>query len=691
MSVPSALQLHLDPVLAGLPDFARRVVAATTDTLRGSSLTLAVAQDRQQVFATMEVLHRHATGWAESFANLLDQGVREAMEDRGPAGRARTPQFARADELTLVDERQAEEDIETSRTVMQIEELAEWELREVQAYVAALRGDSTIRREANPLRPEIFARALSHSSRSLPLATPARMLLLRTAGTEMGRLLRESYAALCRSLAQKGIEPLAFRATPAQAPATSSRDAFGQVLGKLRAAAPAGGSAAVSAPLDARLAELNRRIAPETLPVPLDAPHVTVPNVLQQLKAAPASAATHADPELVALLAKLFDQILADPRLLAPVRSVLGRLQVSVARVALRDPNLLTQHDHPTWLLLDRVASHCAGYADLKDERMSEFLAFVEKLVGRIAADDRPDAALYRRALQQVNDYIDARAREAIERSRAAVEKLQRIERAEQLRAVLRQQMRQWQGPPISQNLRDFLFGPWVDVLVESMSRHGEDSPQTAELLHTVDELLWSLQPLRSAEDRARLRALLPVMNERLRQGLDLIGLPADERAGVLAELRAAHARVLREPTAEELTPEQLVQRMREEEDSGSLWFDSEGGVDRSALPTVPIGLMSQQDTEAGRLAREAWQARLVPGTWYLMFVQGRWVTAQLTWVSDNKQFFLFASQHAGQSHSMTRRALERLLDEGLVAVLEERSLLQRAADSMLQDLDGPR
>lgn len=690
MSAPHALHLHLEPVLAGLPDFARRVVSATLESLRSSSMTLAIAQDRQQIFGTIEVLNRHGARWAESFAGHLEQAVREAMDERA-SSRSRSIDQLRVDELTLVDERQAEEDIETSRTVMQIEELAEWELREVQAYMAALRGETTIRREANPLRPEVYARALSHSSRVLPLETPARMLLLRTAGTEMGRLLRDAYAALCRGLEQKGLQPLSFRAVPAPAGAAPARDPFGQVLGKLRAAAPTPAAGpALPQGLDARLAELNRRLSPDSLPAPLDAPHVTVPNVLQQLRP-PAAQEDGSDPQLVSLLSKLFDQILADPRLLPPVRSVLGRLQVSVLRVALHDPTLLTEQQHPTWLLLDRIASHCAGYADVQDERLSGFLSFVDQLVGRVAAQDRPDAALYRRALQEVNDYIDAKAREAIERSRAAVEKLQRIERAEQLRAVLRQQMRQWQGPPISQSLRDFLFGPWVEVLVEAMSRFGEGGQETTELLHTVDELLWSLQPMRSAEDRARLRALLPLMTERLQRGFDLIGMPTPQRADVLAELRAVHAKHLREPTPEEMTPEQLVQRLREEEDSGPLWFDSEGGVDRSALPTVPIGLMSHPETEAGRLAREAWQSRLVPGSWYLMFIQGRWVTAQLTWVSDNKQFFLFSSQQAGHAHSMTRRALERLLAEGLVTVLEDRSLLQRAADSMLQDLDDAR
>ena len=48
----------------------------------------------------------------------------------------------------------------------------------------------------------------------------------------------------------------------------------------------------------------------------------------------------------------------------------------------------------------------------------------------------------------------------------------------------------------------------------------------------------------------------------------------------------------------------------------------------------------------------------------------------------------MFSSDHAGRMHSLTRRALERLRAEGLATSLEDRNLMQRAVDSLLQDLD---
>lgn len=654
MSHPPALSTSLDSIVQGVPLLARDVVERTLEELRNPNAQMALAQDRRQFFALMEVLLARKADWTRSLQELIAQGVREAMTDSSAARAApRKPLALSLDDLSLVDEGQAAEDIEISRVIAQIDQQAEWELREVQAFMAAVRGWQEIRREANPLRPEVFARALSRSTHELRVSAESRMLLLRMAGARLAEALKVEYEQICRRLEALGVQPLAFRAVPSAAPAV-----------------PAGGTG-FELTDSGTLGRLLERVS-RSHPTPLDG----------------------AAAEAQTLVNRLFDQILADPKLIDAVRSLLGRLKPAVLGLAQRDPALVRQSDHPAWQLLNRLSAHCAGYDDPQDERLRDFMEFARSVIDRIVALPAPQAQHFLKGQDDINHFIDERSREALERSRAALEKLQRIERADQLRGVLRQQVRQMQGASLSQSLRDFLFGPWVDAMVEAMARHGEHSAQAQELMHTVDELLWSMQPLTAPADRARLRALRPELLASLNRGLDLIAWPSAQRDAILAELAAHHGAVLRgeappaPPPAEALTPEQIVQQMRDEPDP--LPPGPDAPVDRSVLPTVPVGLMDQTETEAGRLARQAWLARLTPGSWYHMFVQGQWVTAQLMWSSDNGQFFMFASQHAGQSHSLTRRAVERLLSEGLITVLEERSLMQRAVDSLIQDLDDP-
>jgi hypothetical protein len=72
------------------------------------------------------------------------------------------------------------------------------------------------------------------------------------------------------------------------------------------------------------------------------------------------------------------------------------------------------------------------------------------------------------------------------------------------------------------------------------------------------------------------------------------------------------------------------------------------------------------------------------------LFILGRWTRAQLLWRSDRGAFFLFAGDNASRTHSITRRALERLAGEGLIQPTEIKPLLQRAVDHLLRELEVP-
>jgi hypothetical protein len=69
------------------------------------------------------------------------------------------------------------------------------------------------------------------------------------------------------------------------------------------------------------------------------------------------------------------------------------------------------------------------------------------------------------------------------------------------------------------------------------------------------------------------------------------------------------------------------------------------------------------------------------------IFLHGRWSRVQLLWRSDRSLFFLFAGESPARTHSITRRALERLSSAGLVQSIESKPLVQRAVDRMIREL----
>ena len=57
--------------------------------------------------------------------------------------------------------------------------------------------------------------------------------------------------------------------------------------------------------------------------------------------------------------------------------------------------------------------------------------------------------------------------------------------------------------------------------------------------------------------------------------------------------------------------------------------------------------------------------ADVLPGQWFRMVLHQQWTDAQLTWRSHNGRFFMFSSRLAGRAHSLSRPALEGLIQRG--------------------------
>jgi len=646
-------------MLAAAPIVARQVIDATVLRLRDNGAAMALAQDRQQLFELLEALQLQHLVLIQVFAQHIKDDIVAALS---PHKAVRSAGPLRLEDLTLMDEDQAEKDIEISRTIQLIDLKAEWELRELQALTATLVGETALRLEANPCRPSVYAKALSQAAQDLKVSKASRGLFLRTAGFALADVLRDAYGDANRRLKEWGIQPLEFRSAPV---------GRGGLTPEVDLTQP-----------DALLTLRDRLPKPDA-----------AGGGLTGLAGNPAQQQT------VDLLSRLFGQILADPRLESAVKDVLARLQTSVVRVALSDPTLLSSHQHPTWTLINQIAAHASDHAEVSDAHGTAFMAFVEPLIERLAGDDAPDATLYEGALSDVQAFIDRETEAQLQQSQAALKALAEAEQRQTLLPLLRQQvMHQLQSAELSETLRRFLMGPWVEVLAHAMVSPGDDQGEMQTLVGTIDELLWSLERPASELDRDEVRHRLPGLISRLKLGMELINLPQAERDSVLDDLMQTHTRRLRGTRAAapasppQDTPQALVQQMRDEvldhrEDAADTWAQD---TSVGSLPTVPMDLGdgSADEDRRAKSAAQRWMQTLSKGVRCKLFLQGQWVTAHLLWRSDNGEFFMFTSALAGGMHSMTRRALERLRIEGLATTFVEHSLLQRAADSVLQDLD---
>lgn len=716
MDVSPLLQRYLDSCLAEVPRWMSRVANEALQALHAPTTRSALRElpARPRDDAELALRHNHPL-WARRVGELLGSRWRSEIEAGAPdAGATLSPRPAwSAEALTLVDEAEAEENIELLRAVQLVDHAAEHELHELQSRTATLRGQDTVRATSNLLRPELLVRAVWDASEVLGLGAPARKALMRASGEPLAQALKQVAIDAGRRLADWGVGQAAWKAssTPAArrvAPPNSGYDltrpgALDSLRSRLSTRYANIDGATRAGPMDEAdsLQQLDRNLVHVLARRPLGIQGAD--RLMARLPFLEAAGRHDDDREIMLLVAHLSGAVLDDALLPLPVRSALASLQAPLLRVALREPRVLEDHSHPIWQMMIRLASHTAGFQDDDDPRLCALLLDVEVLFTRLQAAT-PAIAVHAQALTALDSLLvgdlDAERREAaapIAKLRAAARRVTMVEALRrQVRLELQDATSPWRvegSTPASpaaavvldETLQHFLTGPWPEVLAHALINDGEQADTTRGLLTVVPDLLASLAPLRSEDDRRRLVTAVPGLVQRLQQGMARIATPPSQRDAVLATLMARHTDLLRPigSAAASLTPEEIVRRMREEElpdepaprtPAGDSMFDI------ATLDTVPAALMPEAPVAGAR----SWLQLLAVGTWCRLVARGDWTVARVLWVDESREHWLFSDAELGLTHGLTRRALERLADGGLAGPLEQRNLIERAVDALM-------
>ena len=705
MPVTALLQHFVDDELSRAATMAEQTVELTLAQLKQPREGMLSQAEREQYHELVQALPLHAPAFVREFGDAL-RSVVQADSNSGKAGSTTTPAKSRA--LELMDEARVEAEIDISNAAQLIAGSAEWELRELQTFTSTLAGQAHVVADTHPLGPQAYAQALWEAVCAVTSTPVRRAILLRTAAGVMSGQLKMAWAAACTRLEAQGVEPSMYR-TIVLTPGTAAHrepsfdvtrpGALESLLPNMPGVggdgAPAAGARSVTGPsaaFEQALAHLEALLqrassTPGATPSP-------APQLGEHRASLMTSTGETVTRQIVELLSRLFEAVLSDTRLPTAFRSVMARLQVSALRVALVDPAMLAAHDHPVWRLMNRIASAAETYTQTTDPRWAALLAFCETLAEDMARAPAHDALLYKQSLARLETFLGEQLREQQLRAQATADALARTEQREATQRVLSQLLADQMAPiRTSAAVRRFVTGIWAQVLAETMQRHGEKAEPTLACLKATDDLLWSLRLPDHPQSHKRLLTMLPGLLQQLRAGMTLLGLPEAEQQPVMDELMAVHTEALRPAkttpaAAAELTPQQIVQRMREE----TVWETpsrppfSDSLIDLSSMETVPAevlpaGASSQHDDHAGRVEL------LRGGDRQLLFLHGRWTRVQLLWRSPRGQYFLFAGTDPSHTHSVTRRALERLSEEGLMKPLDDVSLVQRAVDDLMRKL----
>lgn len=384
-------------------------------------------------------------------------------------------------------------------------------------------------------------------------------------------------------------------------------------------------------------------------------------------------------PEAVALdtLSLIFEAIFETWELPDTVKTAIGRLQIPLLKLALFDATLFSDVGHPARRLIDGMARAAVGLPrDIgRGHPVSQRLW---QLAGTVAERLQGDATVLAAPLADLDALIGERDRDILATAQPYVSLLKDKERHDQAALAARRWLQAIEAQGVAPAILDFLRQHWLRVM-EAACLEGGEAGQAWQRDHaTIADLLWSVQPKQSPEERKRLAGMLPRLLQRINAGLDHGATPAEARTPFLeafftlqtAALRGAAAAV--PPPAPAAPPSGTAS-------AGDIVVDVLD-VDGRQLKTL-----SPADPSV------AWRGPDAPvqsGSWVqFAMADGETLCGLACWLSPQSGSTLIFNPDWGGAVAIAPALMETQLREGRAKIESSRSVFDTAADRALTRL----
>ncbi len=716
-------QATIQEAVGGSADLMTRLVAHVRGVLREQEDRAMELRERDRLTDSRRRLNQFEPRLCARFAEELHTAFqRMASVERALPAPSQSLHF---DQLAAMDDAQLAQRVSSARVQHAVQRAADAELTELNRLICAMLGLAAVRLEHNPLRPAVYAEAVTAALTHLPVPTTVRQTWINLMSGALGQELGAYYRHLCARLCARGVGPGV--AADSRLPGSSVTVPAARqpqpvlTLEKLRALL-------ADASVDAHDAATQRYMHPaavpdesgfaqaepgptafrSTVPAVFDAVREMkqLDRVVQRVEGRKAAAAQAPDaPPLlreslrrsaqgldqtlgVEVVTMMVDTITHDTRLLAPVRQLVGELEPALLQLALVDPRFFSHRQHPARRLLHEITHRSIAFETVDSRGFSGFMEPLREAVAPLAAAGIDTAEPFDKVLGKLVELWDDPGAKEKRQLAKAIKALQKAEQRKALATVIMTDIHARKDAALVPDaVLDFLCGPWAQVIAHARmsDKSGADDP--GHFAQLIEGLIWSAQPHLTRKKVATLTRLVPKLLNRLREGLATIDYPPHKTSGFFEVLMHLHQRGFKPDAGTPAPPQTNKQRNAASaaahlSDNDSLWV--------APLEARASGFIDLS-TDASPLPTRNALDQLAVGSWVALMAEGSWTRTRLSWTSPNTTLLLFTDA-LGYMQSLTRRSCEQLFAAGQLQVISvhpvEDALDAVAAAAMLNSVD---
>ncbi len=417
-------------------------------------------------------------------------------------------------------------------------------------------------------------------------------------------------------------------------------------------------------------------------------------NVLRDLQESPlGKKANQLESMTIELVAMLFDFVFETRDLPDGIKALLARLQIPVLKAAMLDGAFFAKKSHPSRLLVNALAQAGLGWSPVMGQE-DPLYRKIDEIVHKILDGFTDNLEIFDELRDDLEAFLAEEEKAAEANIQSTAEEINQSDRRQIATGVSKSEIeRRIEQYPIPNFLAMFLRTQWHAALEQVYLRHGEESEPWAQAVATLEDLVWSVQPKKSNEDRRHLVALLPSLLKRMSAGMHDVPWPPENRERFMTNLVEAHAAAVKPALAAVALPTVAVAEQAKAEaeiakasgdEAAAAKAEQLAAAMEQAEPAPPEPVPEVFDDQFLEIAQS-----LERGMWIEFEDEsGQLAFAKLAWISPLRGTYLFTNRQGQKALSMTAEELAQRFRADRARLVEAEPLIDRAFGSMMQQID---
>lgn len=702
-------------------------------------------QDQTAYFDAMRELRLRRKNMTVSVLQYVSRAFNEIGSFR-PAGGSGSLDEVDQDSLALVDHSDLEQQVAIDNLINKLRNQHAEAIRLLNVRVSHLVPTAKLDDSQMPLSPEVICGGVAEACADLEIDIRAKLVVLKLFDRLLVGILGDVYKDANKTLIAEGVLP-DMRRAPAGGRSSSGRPApgagqSGGLLSERADSDPAGPLTAPSDDVRATFSELSAllhqgqsgsggaqsggagmldtgSLMSRLSDIQTQSIHwgqgevVPLSEQLQpvfQAQTGGKFSVGQVDSDVINLVSMLFDFILEDRQLHPVMKSVIGRLQIPVLKVALSDRNFFNRGGHPVRKLLNELAMSAIGWTEKKAGQRDPLREKIESVVDRVLNEFTDNVDIFSELLSDFGHFmdLDRRRRELVEqRLRDAEEGRAKQERASKAtEALLSEQMSGRDLPP---QVTTLLNEAWSKYLQWVVLREGENSERWQAASALTRQLVWSVDP-KPVEDgtRSELLRAIPGIVDGLRSALQEIAWDPFATDAAIRDLELAHVDVFQrlvttsrrpapadepvEPETFEVTPPEPAPAVEQESPAPvSETVESRQVADEPAATEPEVASVEPSEAPVADSGLDPqWLERadaLRVGSWIELIRDGGKIRCKLAAFIKATGKYIFVNRSGAKVAEYQREGLAAALAAEEITMLDDGLIFDRALESIIDNL----